>query len=184
VHPETASRRRRWHPAARPPYRWRHVAALGLLGLVIWLASAPLLHAQPIYEWREPDGTLTYGQKPPASTPAGMVRELHLPAEPPSRRAAALRVQAAAQPAVSSDVRSLRRADARIALALTSLDKAENALRDGQQPRPGERRHLVNGHSRLTRAYFDRIASLEAAVTKAREALQAAYTERDSLATR
>ena len=165
-------------------FRWLHAAVLALMGLVIWLLSAPPGHAQSTYEWREPDGTLTYGQTPPASATVATVRELHLPAEPPPRRAAALRVQVAAQPAASADGKALRLADARVSASLTRLNRAERALRTGQQPRPGERRHLVNGHSRLTQAYFDRIAGLEAAVTQAREEQQAAYAERDTLGSR
>lgn len=165
-------------------FRWLHAAVLALMGLVIWLLSAPTVQAQSIYEWREPDGTLTYGQAPPAGAPVVTVRELHLPAEPPPRRAAALRVQAAAQPTASADAKALGLADANVSASPTRLNRAERALRTGQQPRPGERRHLVNGHSRLTQAYFDRIAGLEAAVTKAREELQAAYAERDTLGSR
>jgi hypothetical protein len=76
---------------------------------------------------------------------------------------------------------SLRPADATVSQALVTLQGAERALRQGQAPQPGERRHLVNGYSRLTQAYFERISGLEAAVKSERDALAAAYTARDSL---
>ncbi|ODV01890.1 MAG: hypothetical protein ABT20_15315 [Rubrivivax sp. SCN 70-15] len=74
-----------------------------------------------------------------------------------------------------------RRADERVARALDALLAAEHALRHGQQPLPGERRHLVDGYSRLTSAYFDRLQALQAAVDKARSRLQSAYAARDAL---
>lgn len=179
--PATGLRSLRGRPAARPSRRRLHAAAVALLGLVIWLLCAPPARAQAIYEWREPDGTATYGQVAPAGAHAGDVRQLRLADEAPPRRAAAARLQAAAQPATSADARALRRADDQVALAVRTLQRAEQALRGGQEPRPGERRHLVNGHSRLTQVYFDRVAALEAAVAEAREAMQTAYTERDTL---
>ena len=41
----------------------RH-AALGTLAaaLLLWLLGAPRLHAQTLYEWREPSGALAYSQ--------------------------------------------------------------------------------------------------------------------------
>jgi hypothetical protein len=76
---------------------------------------------------------------------------------------------------------ALAAADARIARALTALQQAEALLRNEGTPLAGERRHLANGHSRLTRAYFDRISALESAVASARAELQAAYAQRDGL---
>ncbi len=74
-----------------------------------------------------------------------------------------------------------RHADERVARALDALLAAERALRHGQQPLPGERRHLVDGHSRLTSAYFERLQALQTAVDKARSELQSAYAVRDAL---
>jgi hypothetical protein len=74
-----------------------------------------------------------------------------------------------------------RRADERVARALDALLAAERALRHGQQPLPGERRHLVDGYSRLTSSYFDRLQALQTAVDDARARLQSAYAARDAL---
>lgn len=72
-------------------------------------------------------------------------------------------------------------ADLAITRAQAALQQARRALSAGQTPLPGERQHLVNGHSRLTSAYFDRIHGLEKGVTDARAALQASYAARDAL---
>jgi|WetSurMetagenome_2_1015567.scaffolds.fasta_scaffold17180_4 hypothetical protein len=74
-----------------------------------------------------------------------------------------------------------RQADERVARALDALLGAERALRHGRQPLPGERRHLVDGYSRLTSAYFERLQALQTAVEHARGALQSAYAARDAL---
>ncbi|HWS05158.1 MAG TPA: hypothetical protein VN230_05165 [Burkholderiaceae bacterium] len=141
----------------------------------------PTAHAQVLHEWREPGGTLVYSQMPPRPSDGVLLRSLKLAELPSADQAPAARVATASAP--PGDNRAAwKRADARVAAALARVQAAERAVREGQQPRPGERRHLVNGHSRLARAYFDRIASLDAAAARAREALLAAYAERDTLA--
>lgn len=155
---------------------------LVVLGCLIWLISAPSVHAQALYEWREPGGTIAYSQLPPRPEDGVLLRSLTLAELPPAGRAAAERVGAMAAPAGEGRVAAWQRADARVGAALARLQAAERAVRLGQQPRDGERRHLVNGHSRLSRAYFDRLAALEAEVARARDALQAAYAGRDALA--
>ena len=108
-------------------------------------------------------------------------RAIHLHDLTGTERATAVRVAAQSLPVAPPDQWPLALADARVGRAVSSLQRAEQALRSGQSPKPGERRHLVNGHSRLTRAYFDRISSSEAEVARARAELQAAYAERDGL---
>lgn len=61
------------------------------------------------------------------------------------------------------------------------LAAAEHALKQGRTPLPGERRGNVNGTSRLTPAYFDRVGALENAVAQAREQLDQTYAERRNL---
>lgn len=162
--------------------RWRqwHGLLLAALGVLIWLATAPTAHAQVLYEWREHGGTVVYSQMPPRPADGVLLRSLKLAEMPAADQATAARIVAASAP--PGDNRDAwQRADARVAAALASLQIAERTARAGQEPRPGERLHLVNGHSRLTRAYFDRLSALDGAIAQARAALQTAYAERDAL---
>jgi hypothetical protein len=162
--------------------RGAHRLLVSIAVVLLWLASAPQLHAQTLYEWREPGGALAYSQLPPRPQDGVLLRRIELPALEPQGRRAAARVMAQGSPSQSAEAASLRRADTAVSQALARLQAAERALRAGQAPQPGERRHLVNGHSRLTKTYFDRIAVLKATVTRARESLQSAYAARDALA--
>lgn len=83
--------------------------------------------------------------------------------------------------AASAGPRTQAEADLAVTQAQAALQQARRALSAGQAPLPGERQHLVNGHSRLTSTYFDRIHRLEKAVADARAALQASYSARDAL---
>lgn len=153
-----------------------HAVMLVALGLLIWLVSVPTVHAQELYEWQEPGGTVVYSQLPPRPWDGVLLRRLKIAELPDVDRPAAARLAAVGAPANDG------RDDAKVAAALTLLQSKERSARDGQRPRAGERLHLVDGHSRLSRAYFDRLALLDTAVVRARDALQAAYAERDALA--
>ena len=122
-------------------------ALLVLAGFLMWLLTAPPVHAQALY----------------------------------AQRATAARVGVQSLPQTHAARRALAAADKRVERALAALQRAERTLRTQQAPRPGERQHLVNGHSRLTSAYFERIHALETAVGAARAELQAAYAVRDAL---
>lgn len=149
--------------------------------LVAWAVAATSVHAQDLYEWRDADGVTVYSQTPPQPGPAVVQRRLKVADAPAAERAAAARVLAHSAPPGAAQAATLQQADARVAAALVRVQAAERALAQGQQPRPGERRHLVDGHSRLTQAYFERLKSLEAAAARERAALQAAYAARDAL---
>lgn len=167
-------------PVTRRQGRLGHGLLLVALGVLVWLGSAPTAHAQVLYEWREPGGTIVYSQMPPRPSDGVLLRSLKLAEMPAAERGPAARVVTASAP--PGDGRAAwQRADARVAAALASVRAAESAAREGQQPRPGERRHLVNGHSRLTQAYFERVSALGAGTAQARAALQAAYAARDAL---
>lgn len=168
--------------AVRRQSRLAHWLLVMVAAVLLWLLSAPRLHAQTLYEWREPGGAVAYSQVPPRPQDGVLLRRIELPTLAPDARRAAARVLAHGTAQETTASASLRRADASVSKALVVLRAAERALRQGQIPQPGERRHLVNGHSRLTQTYFDRISGLEAAVTSARDALAAAYTARDNLA--
>ena len=162
--------------------RLAHWLFVTISALMLWLLSAPRLQAQTLYEWREPGGSVAFSQVPPRPQDGVLLRRIELPTLVPDARRTATRVLAHSSAPQTTAAASLRRADASVSKALTALQAAERAMRHGQAPRPGERRHLVNGHSRLTQLYFDRISALEGAVTGARDVLAAAYTARDNLA--
>lgn len=164
---------------ARGRRRRRHVLSLFLLGLLIWLASAPSVHALVVYRWTEPDGTVAYAQMPPDARDGPVVRRLQLVAVPGPVRPAPLHAAAGSLPtdASSPPPRSATRG---VDDAWRQLQSAEQALRQGRTPTAADRRHLVDGHSRLTPEYFDRVSALEAAVQRARENLQAAVAARDA----
>ena len=151
------------------------------LAVLLTVSGVPALHAQTLYEWHERNGTVVYSQFPPSLKEGATTRAIHLHDLAGPERATALRVAAQSLPAASPVQRPLAQADARVGRAVSGLQRAEQALRSGQSPKPGERRHLVNGHSRLTKAYFDRINALEAQAARARVELQSAYAERDGL---
>lgn len=159
-----------------------HAVMLVALGLLVWLVSAPTAHAQELYEWREPGGTVAYSQLPPRPRDGVLLRRLKIAELPDVDRPAAARLAAVSAPTGDVHAAAWQRADAKVAVALGRLQSAERAGRLGQPPRAGERQHVVDGHSRLSRSYFDRLALLDAAVVRARDALQAAYAERDALA--
>ena len=68
-----------------------------------------------------------------------------------------------------------------ITRAQKALARAEQALRKGRTPLPGERRGLAGGGSRLDASYFARIQRLEDAVKAARQRLDKAYQARNNL---
>ncbi|MBE7417447.1 MAG: hypothetical protein HS128_06740 [Ideonella sp.] len=152
-------------------------ALAAALGVTLWLAAVPAGQAQQVMRWRQPDGTTAYSVMPPAAG-ASAVREVHLAATPAS---AVVRSPAAVHELTGATPSELRDADAKVARAHDALAQAEQAVRAGQEPLPGERQRLVNGHSRLTSAYFDRIAALESAVARARAELRAAQSQRAAL---
>lgn len=159
----------------------RHALVLSLLGIVLWVTTAPVAHAQELYEWREAGGTTVYSQTPPRPSQGVVQRRLKLADWPADQRAAATRALVRSAPPGDAKATALQHADARLTAALARAQAAERALALGQEPRPGEHRHLVNGHSRLTQAYFERLKSLEVTATRERASLQAAYAARDAL---
>jgi len=171
----TARRRRR----ARPPRGSLRGALAAVLGAALGLTAAPAVQAQEVLQWRQPDGTTVYSALPPA-VGASAVREVHLAATPAS--AVAAQTTMASSDPTGATPSELRDADTQVARAHDALAQAERAVRAGQEPLPGERQRLVNGHSRLKSAYFDRIAALESAVARARAALRAAQSQRAALA--
>jgi hypothetical protein len=145
-----------------------------------WLLIGGGLQAQTLYEWRDTAGTLVYSQLPPGPAARGPVRVLVLPELPAPQRAAAARMLVQSGPP-AQDAGRLEQADARVQRAIDALQQAERALQQRQEPEPGERQGLASGHSRLTGAYYERLAGLQGEVDRRRAELQAAYAARDAL---
>lgn len=169
-------------PMSTPLRQARPGRPSALVLAAAWLWIAPGLHAQTLYEWRDANGTVVYSQLPPEPGVPGPVREVVLPELPAPQRAAAARMLVqSGPPAQDARRRAVEQADARVQRAIDALQQAERALRQGQEPEPGERQGLANGHSRLTSAYYERLADLQGRIDRQRAELQAAYAARDAL---
>jgi len=70
---------------------------------------------------------------------------------------------------------------AEIGAADKALREAEEEQQKAVEPLPGERLGNVDGHSRLSPAYFERQAAMAAEVDAARARLEAAYRLRNRL---
>lgn len=151
--------------------------------LAAWsvLLAAPYLRAQVVFEWREPDGTVAYSDQIPTAAQGTVTRTLTVQNVSDANRAALVRLGSQTVPSEHPSRQILADADSTVAQAIAQLQQAELALQAGQVPQPGERSGLVNGHSRLNSAYFERIKALEAQVGKARIKMQSAYAQRDVL---
>jgi hypothetical protein len=149
-------------------------------------AFAPAARADVIYKSIGPDGDTSY-----ASRPAPGAREstaIDIPSmSPEQRRASQLlrRQDKALSDEVNARLRSLesewRRVDLEITSAQKGLASAENALRSGRTPLPGERLGKAGGGSRLSEAYFLRLRAAETRVEEAKQRLDKAYAARNNL---
>jgi hypothetical protein len=156
-------------PRRGPPARNRPLAALALLAL----ALAPLAQAQATDGTREAE-RYSWLAAPDTASPVVVPGDNDRPGK-------LLAAAPLGQHPVPEQSRAVESAEARVRKAIASLSRAEQALRDGQEPLPHERQHLTNGHSRLKQAYFDRIDGLERAVTQARREVAGASAARDAL---
>lgn len=136
-------------------------------------ALAPPAAAQPVYKSTRPDGSVIYSDKPPAG--AGRVEQVdpsRVIIEDSSARSAGGAPQAAAGS-------SLDKANADIAAAQSALERAQQMLKDGAEPQPGERTGTaIPGRSRLNDDYLARQKVLQDAVDAAQKRLDAAYEAR------
>ena len=76
---------------------------------------------------------------------------------------------------------ALTKADNEVRAAIESLKVAQQRLKDGVEPLPGERTGTVGGRSRLNDSYYTRMAQLEADVSAAVKRLDQAYAARNEL---
>jgi hypothetical protein len=156
----------------------RIVAASALLGL----ATAPAL-AEHIYKYKMPDGTILYTDSMSGFTDQynkGKLEEtLVEPTPSPEDTNAAMAARSAArakydQEAMQASAKGVDAAYAMIVDAQNALQQAEQNLQAGLEPLPGERLGLVNGHTRLSPAYWARVRGLRLAVEEAHDRLDRA----------
>ena len=138
---------------------------------------------QYLYKAGEPDGSVTEAAQP--APDATRVERIDIQTLSPEQRRAAHRLlqrdQATIKRGYAIRQKEWQAADDGITRAQKALAHAEQALRNGRTPLPGERRGMVNGKSRLDAKYFARIKRLEDAVNAARKRLDRAYEARDNL---
>lgn len=139
-----------------------------------------------IYKSIGPNGEVTYSMKPAAD--AARVETIQVQTLSREQQRAVksyMQREAAAGQQANAYAASLeskwKQVDREITAAETALQKADAALQNGRIPLPGERRGMVDGYSRFTQHYFDRIAKLEAAATVAKQRLDNAYQARNEL---
>ncbi len=157
-----------------------------IASLLIVLGGIGAAQAQTIYKFVGPDGVVEYSSShPPAGTK--ILTEIESKSLTPAQREAVERQRLASaahsaegEALVKARIKRMNDADAAIIAAQRQLEKAEQALQDGRESEPGERLGTAGGHARLTDDYFQRITSLEQAVTDARQRLDQAYLARNS----
>lgn len=142
--------------------------------LLIALAfAATAAQGQTVFRSVMPDGSIVYGDKPAPG--AKEVKEVTLPppniSKPPPPPKKSAPAATPGQPAADSPVDPVKSAE-------LDLQKAKAALEAGREPLPGERIGTAGGGSRLTDAYFERIKSLENAITGAQKKLDDALAQR------
>ena len=145
--------------------------------LLVTVFTGILLNTLPasaeVYRSTDANGNVTYSDKQPVN--AVQEETIKLPAGPSPEEIAASKareqeIQQAAESADSSvEQRMNVRAELKTSLeqSKTSLQAAEEALANGQEPLPGERLGKVGGGTRLSDAYWNRIHKLELDVEQA-----------------
>ena len=139
--------------------------------LLIALAlAATTAQGQAMFRSVMPDGSIVYGDKPAPGAKEAKPVTLPAPniAAPAQKSAPAATPRQKAEDSTDDQVRSAER----------ELQKAKAALETGREPLPGERIGTAGGASRLTDAYFERMKSLENAITGAQKKLDDALGRR------
>jgi hypothetical protein len=159
------------------------LAAFAFTAALALLPGAAGAAGQAIYKSWEPDGSVTYAAQPEPN--ATKVQRIDIQTLSPEQRRAAHRLLLMDQATIKKGDAILQRewtkVDNDITRAQKALAHAEQALRDGRTPLPGERLGMRGGGSRLDAKYFARIKRLEDAVNAARKRLDKAYETRNNL---
>ncbi|MCG6873751.1 MAG: hypothetical protein LJE97_01545 [Betaproteobacteria bacterium] len=153
------------------------LARIALAWSLLGLAATPAL-AQHVYKYRMPDGTTLYTDSQSGFTDQyikGKLEEtLAEPAPAPTEVDAAMRARREARAMNASDAAKAQASGAdsaygMLVAARQALQNAEQALQAGLEPLPGERLGIVDGHTRLSPAYWARVRKLREDVEAARD---------------
>lgn len=153
------------------------VTGVALASVVLGLAALPAL-GEHVYKYRMPDGTILYTDSQSGFTDQyvkGKLEEtLTEPSPAPADVEKAMRARRESRERNASDARTAQGSGVDAAYALMgearqALQNAEATLQAGLEPLPGERLGNVDGHTRLSPAYWARIRGLRLAVENARD---------------
>lgn len=158
------------------------IIRVALLLMLLSVAAEPAF-AQHVYKYRMPDGSMLYTDSQSGFTDQYIKgkREETIAEPPPAPEQvkAAMRARSAArvrnaEEAAKAKASGVNAAYAMVVAAREQLQQAEHALQAGLGPLPGERLGIVDGHTRLGPAYWQRIDKLRLAVMNAQDRLERA----------
>jgi hypothetical protein len=159
-----------------------NVARAVLASILLGFAALPAL-AEHVYKYQMPDGTILYTDSQSGFTDQyikGKLEEtLTEPTPAPAEVEQAMRARhdSRKQNASDADEAQQNGIDAAYAMMISArqqLENAEQALQEGLTPLPGERLGIVDGHTRLSNAYWTRVRGLRLAVEASRDRLDRA----------
>lgn len=152
----------------------RNRLAAGALALIGAL-TIPAALAQPVYKSTDKDGNTTYSSKPP-TTAAEKAKTVEVPIDPDRNIVPAVPVpntpQRSAGDSYSTSGDTGQTRAERIAEAEAALRAAEQAFAEGQTARPGDFIGRSGGGVGPSQQRIQRINELQAAVERARQALE------------
>jgi hypothetical protein len=159
-----------------------NVARAALASILLAFTALPAL-AEHVYKYQMPDGTTLYTDSQSGFTDQyikGKLEEtLNEPAPAPAEVDQAMRSRRDSRKQNTSDADEAQQKgiDAAYTMMISArqeLDNAEQALQEGLTPLPGERLGVVDGHTRLSPAYWARVRGLRLAVEASRDRLDRA----------
>jgi len=159
-----------------------NVARAVLASILLGFAAVPA-RAEHVYKYQMPDGTTLYTDSQSGFTDQytkGKLEEtLTEPTPAPAEVEQAMRTRRDALRQNTSDAAEAQQngidtAYAMMISARQELENAEQALQEGLTPLAGERLGVVDGHTRLSNAYWARVRDLRLSVEASRDRLDRA----------
>lgn len=156
-----------------------------MLLLLMAFAVCPA-SAQTVFKSVRPGGSVVYSDAPvPGTRVIGRFQLVPLSPEDEARatrfREEEERRSREADAQLKQRELALAKADDEVKDAIDNLRAAQQRLKHGVEPLPGERTGSVGGRSRLNEAYYKRMGQLEADVSSAVQRLDRAYAARNEL---
>jgi len=158
----------------------RNATKIVSIAAALCVAVSGAAYAQGLKKYITPDGKTVYSDTPiPGAREVGEIK-----APPPPDPAA----RSQAEESARRDAKNVKEVDkrlddrraqqARIEAAEADLEKAQRALKEGVEPRPGERTGTAGGKSRLNDAYHQRQRANRRAVEQAKTAVKEARKQK------